>query len=221
MILTCPQCATRYQIDDSKFPAEGRKVRCTKCGHLWFQAAPAPEPKPAGVTAAGASAAAQAQTAQPGAAPAAEKAPGERLAAAAGWIGLLAVLGLIAWGGIRYRDAIAEVWPQTARLYAALGMPAKARGLTFETVSYRRDTQAGRQVLVVNGTLANASARELAAPPIQVVLTDAKRRVVDRWTFSPAARRLNPGERLNFTTTRANPPSSARHLDIRFAGARG
>ena len=41
--------------------------------------------------------------------------PGEHAAAIAGWIGLAAVLGLIVWGAIRYRDAIAEVWPQTSR----------------------------------------------------------------------------------------------------------
>ncbi len=38
MILTCPECATRYEIDSAKFPAAGRKVRCKKCGHVWFQA---------------------------------------------------------------------------------------------------------------------------------------------------------------------------------------
>jgi predicted Zn finger-like uncharacterized protein len=37
MILTCPECATRYEIDSAKFPAAGRKVRCKKCSHVWFQ----------------------------------------------------------------------------------------------------------------------------------------------------------------------------------------
>jgi predicted Zn finger-like uncharacterized protein len=39
MILTCPECATRYEADAAKFPAAGRKVRCAKCGHVWHQAA--------------------------------------------------------------------------------------------------------------------------------------------------------------------------------------
>ena len=46
MILTCPQCATRYQADGSKFPAAGRNVRCAKCGHVWHQLGPVPEPDP-------------------------------------------------------------------------------------------------------------------------------------------------------------------------------
>ena len=43
MILTCPNCATRYEADAAKFLPAGRKVRCAKCGHTWHQPAPAPE----------------------------------------------------------------------------------------------------------------------------------------------------------------------------------
>lgn len=46
MILTCPQCATHYQVDGAQFPTEGRKVRCAKCGHVWQQEHPQPEPEP-------------------------------------------------------------------------------------------------------------------------------------------------------------------------------
>ena len=40
MILTCPECATRYEADAAKFPVAGRKVRCAKCGHVWHQPGP-------------------------------------------------------------------------------------------------------------------------------------------------------------------------------------
>jgi predicted Zn finger-like uncharacterized protein len=45
MILTCPECTTRYQTDASQFAPDGRKVRCAKCGHVWLQMPPAPEPE--------------------------------------------------------------------------------------------------------------------------------------------------------------------------------
>src|ERR1700744_5920812 len=46
MILTCPQCATKYTVDGTKFPAAGRSVRCAKCGHVWHQIGPQPAPAP-------------------------------------------------------------------------------------------------------------------------------------------------------------------------------
>jgi predicted Zn finger-like uncharacterized protein len=52
MILTCPNCAARYQVDPAKFQPDGRKVRCAKCGHTWHQ--PAPETESAAPVAAAA-----------------------------------------------------------------------------------------------------------------------------------------------------------------------
>ena len=46
-LIICPACGTRYETK-AVFPPEGRKVRCSKCAHVW-QATPvtAPEPAPA------------------------------------------------------------------------------------------------------------------------------------------------------------------------------
>jgi|GEM_PF-1252013 len=42
MIITCPECATRYDLEEERFLPNGRSVRCTACGESWF--VPAPEP---------------------------------------------------------------------------------------------------------------------------------------------------------------------------------
>jgi len=35
MILSCPNCASRFRVDADKLGMRGRKVRCAKCGHTW------------------------------------------------------------------------------------------------------------------------------------------------------------------------------------------
>ena len=43
MILTCPSCGSRFQIPDGALGTAGRKVKCSACKHVWFQAAEATE----------------------------------------------------------------------------------------------------------------------------------------------------------------------------------
>nr|WP_321980701.1 MJ0042-type zinc finger domain-containing protein [uncultured Cohaesibacter sp.] len=45
MKITCPNCATSYQVPDDYIGAEGRSVRCSSCGETWH-AEQTPEPKP-------------------------------------------------------------------------------------------------------------------------------------------------------------------------------
>lgn len=37
MILTCPNCETRFSIDEKVLQPNGRRVKCTDCAHIWFQ----------------------------------------------------------------------------------------------------------------------------------------------------------------------------------------
>ena len=43
MIITCPKCTRRYQIDDNLLEAEGqlqRKLKCRVCTHTWVYLSP-------------------------------------------------------------------------------------------------------------------------------------------------------------------------------------
>ncbi len=236
MILTCPNCDTRYSVDGSKFPEAGRTVRCAKCGHSWHQAPepdPAPDPEPVAVVAAPEPAA---PAADAGDAPMAtvasptralapraeqpeERQPlGPRIAVIAGWAGLIAVVLLIAWSAIKYRQDIAVIWPQSAGVYSSLGMHVDASGIDFRHVDYRRESEDGQIVLAVTGQIFNAGRRELPVPQtVRVTLSDASNHELYHWTFKPTATTLKPGEQIPFTTRLSSPPAAARHLEVRFA----
>jgi len=40
MIITCPSCLTNFKLEDSRIPAKGAKVRCSRCQHVFSISAP-------------------------------------------------------------------------------------------------------------------------------------------------------------------------------------
>ena len=36
MIITCPNCNKKFEIDNSLIPDEGRDLQCGSCNHIWF-----------------------------------------------------------------------------------------------------------------------------------------------------------------------------------------
>ncbi len=237
MILTCPSCGTRYQGDSSRFMPPGRNVRCAKCQHVWFQAAPEPEsaelpvladPEPAPVP----SPEVFPQAAVPSPDLASPVAPvamqprrrrrrrsGSGAAQAVGWAALVLLAVSTGWASVQFRQPIVDVWPQSASLYGALGMPVIVRGITLSNIGYQQEVEDGQPVLAVTGKLVNVSDRELPVPVIRVMLTDDAKREVYHWTFDAGIQSLKPGAESSFVTRLASPPPEARNLNIRFAEA--
>jgi predicted Zn finger-like uncharacterized protein len=241
MILTCPSCDTRYSVDGAKFPAQGRTVRCAKCGHSWHAepepafhesdtvaaepvAAPAsqePVAAPVETVAADPYPAAMSSTRAYAPSPVAPspRAPmAPKLAVVAGWAGLVAVVLLIGYSAVRYRQDIAVIWPQSAGVYSTLGLKVNASGIDFRQVTYRRESEDGQVVLAVSGMIVNAGSRQLPVPQtVRVTLSDAGDKELYHWTFKPGATVLTPGQSIPFTTRLSSPPAAARHLEVRFA----
>jgi predicted Zn finger-like uncharacterized protein len=236
MILTCPQCSTRYQADAAKFQPAGRNVRCAKCSHVWHQDAPAPEPDPVSeipivaeaspppiqAPARAAYAPRQADSRERVtmvAPPAVQPKWPMNLAIMAGWAGLIAIVLFVGWAALSFRQQVAMLWPQSASLYAALGLNANASGIDIRDVRYSRSMENGQRVLALSGYLANLTSRELPLPQLRVTLFDEERHELYHWTFAATATTLHPGQGTTFKTRLSNPPSGTRSFELRLAKA--
>ncbi|HEX3673669.1 MAG TPA: DUF3426 domain-containing protein [Rhizomicrobium sp.] len=237
MILTCPQCATQYRVDAAKFPASGRNVRCQKCSHVWHQDAPvaepvpepafvAPDPVPIFTTPEPRPARAAYVAPEPvyESEPDVEAEPRQpsrwaaRLGLGFGWVALVGVVLVIGFASFVWRQQVAQAWPRSASLYAALGVKVNAVGIGFADVTHSQETEDGQAVLSIAGKLVNLSHHKVSVPPIEVTLTDAGRHEVLRKSFAPGVAALEPGQIASFLARLSSPPAAARHMELRFAG---
>ncbi len=239
MILTCPQCATRYFLPDVQVGRAGRAVKCTTCAKVWrAQGAPEPEPEPEPEFEAP-SHHFEPEPEQPFPDPEEEfavaaqrraeilrqkKVEAERrqrqatVITGAVWAGIASAIALCLALGIIFRIQVVKWWPGTATAYAALHMPINASGLLIDKVKAAPAIQQGRRSLVVTGVLTNASAAPRAAPAFRVSMLDRAgkpltQRVIE--TSPPVA--LKVGEARRFQLQVADPPPGAVDVEVTLA----
>lgn len=227
MILTCPECATRYSVPDGSIGAEGRKVRCQSCGHSWRAAA---NDEPLELT----------QSADPAPithdfgrrddlsdAPAPElprafRARAEqqrrlRRAATAGavWAGLASVFVGILTAGWLFRVDVVELYPRAAAAYAAAGVPVNPTGLEFEAVSARPALDAPGMVLV-SGAVRNVREREAVTPTIRIALLDAEGAEIGHTLVAVPGEPVAPGAVRGFAALAPDPGARAADIGVTF-----
>jgi predicted Zn finger-like uncharacterized protein len=148
-----------------------------------------------------------------------------RAGSAFGWwlpglpVAILALLALDA-ALIGWRADVVRAAPQTASLYAAIGLPVNLRGLTFADVATATETHDGVPVLVVEGTIVSASPRVVEVPRLRFSVRNRSGQEVYAWTAVPSRSVLGPGESLSFRSRLASPPPDAREVLVRFFNRR-
>ncbi len=120
-------------------------------------------------------------------------------------------LGLFAW-----RAEIVRAAPQTAPLYAALGLAVNLRGLLITDVTTDTLTSEGVQVLVVQGRIASAAKRTIEVPRLRFAVRNASGNEIYSWTTLPSRSLLGPGEAFAFQSRLAAPPPETRDVLVRF-----
>lgn len=211
MIVSCPACGSRFEVDREQLGYDGRVVRCGKCGNCWHQM---PEREPP--------AAAAADDLRP---PPRRRAvppppPRKSSALALGWFLLLLFVGGVAAGAWFGREQIVAQLPQAADLYALAGIPVAAAGpaLRLSEVALESTRVEGDTVITVRGVVTNISDRKQAVPMLRAQLTDQAGSVLTEWSFEPPRGELDAGASASFETQTRNPPEGAQNLSITFAG---
>jgi len=225
MILTCPECATSYFVDDLRIPRLGRMVKCTTCGARWraFQdradaEKDVPEDDllvegpPIGPTPPDDDLEFVAAPVTSVRKPASKK----RSRGMVVGIGVAAVLALTAGAVVLLRQQIADVAPGTARLFAAIGLPVNTLGLVFEGVKSKAMLQGGRPVWSVTGAVRNVRDEPVAAPPIRISLLDKAGEPLASLVADALNVRVPPGAVRYFAITLPDPPAGAQELEISF-----
>jgi len=232
MILTCPECATSYFVDDGKIPPEGRSVRCAQCGTRWnarlepeLELVSDPEEGAVAREPASPKEAPQPVSALPGdELPKVFRAKADterkvRQAAVMGvaWAAAVAAVAIVAALAIVFRADVVRSWPRSAAAYAAVGLPVNSLGLMLENVKAEPALKGGRAALSISGQIRNIEEKALTAPPLQISLLNKAGKPVATQIARAADPRIPPGQSRHFAIDILDPPSSAHDLEVSFA----
>jgi predicted Zn finger-like uncharacterized protein len=117
---------------------------------------------------------------------------------------------------VGWRDAFVRILPQTASFYATMGLPVNLRGLDFADVSTATEQQDGVPILVVDGSILNATHRIVDVPRLKFAVRNAAGDEIYSWTAVPPRATLPPGEAVAFRSRLASPPSDGQAVLVRF-----
>jgi predicted Zn finger-like uncharacterized protein len=129
---------------------------------------------------------------------------------------MAAVLVLLLAG----RERVVRFVPQTAGLYAKLGMPVNLRGLIFDNVRTSEEMHEAVPVLVAEGAIVNVSQRIVDVPRLRFAVRNAGGLEIYAWTAQPPSPVMKPGERMSFRSRLASPPADSKDVVVRFFSRR-
>ncbi len=129
-----------------------------------------------------------------------------------------AILVLVAFNValVGARNDLVRYVPQTASLFAAIGLPVNLRHLKFEKVRISKEAQDGINVLIVQGVIVSEASKPAEVPRLRFAVRNATGQEIYTWTALPTRSVLGPGERLEFRSQIPAPPSNATNVKVRF-----
>lgn len=232
MILTCPQCETRFLLSALVLAPEGRRVKCSNCGEIWFEkpdmmelqeeeGLPPVEDIPDAVK----------PIPDGSAVPAlhdGEDEPeggallGGRLAAfeLPGTLAVAACLLILIFGALFLTAGpVTRSWLPAAPFYEALGYRIKTpgTGLVFDQVeALAAPVQGGMETVTIKGKIINLTGEAQVVPAVEISLLDSAGDVLSGWVAHPAPVRLDGEADMVFESDHTLQAAGVKEVRLRF-----
>ncbi|MGU3468537.1 zinc-ribbon domain-containing protein [Methylobacterium sp. C33D] len=249
MLIACPSCASEYRIDASKVGMEGRSVRCAACRETWFispadvlagheaELAAQTETDPVADAAweeATASVRSATDVPTPGdGRPAKPRKPARKTARKPAGAARRAIPGLtpsLAFGLTLLaaiplvclaRTSVVRAVPQTASLFARIGLPVNVRGIEIrDVVAFNNPPEDDSPAeLVIEADLVGVARSDAPVAPLSVEIRDAGGRTIKTFSVPPPRTVLAATETARFRASLPSPPAAGRAVVLRFADA--
>lgn len=182
MIATCPQCAAQFALPPGAVGPEGRRVKCSKCAHIWHQM---PLEKLAGA------AAIQPPPEKKAPVPPGGNLPALRKTGASAWLKAACIVSCLLAGlagAARYHEHLPAV-------ESFLGM-TRTGGLMFKDFSAGKKRVDNHLEFLIRGSIVNRGAETGAVPDIRVTVLSKGGREMGTARIIPGERVLAPGASL-------------------------
>jgi predicted Zn finger-like uncharacterized protein len=132
------------------------------------------------------------------------------------WTAIILVLFAFNVALVGARNEVVRYLPQTASLFAAIGLPVNLRNLKFENVRISKEGQDAAAMLIIEGRIVSNSRKPIEVPRLRFAARNATGQEVYTWTAMPSRSILGPGESIEFSSRLASPPADANDVMVRF-----
>ncbi len=218
MIVTCPNCAKRYMLDDALLFKDGRQVRCITCQHIWRQKKEECSYQTT-LPLAGVSRDASIAFPHP------KEHSSRKLFLLT--LGLIIVFIIFLIMG---RHQIVPSFPSLERYYDLLGLPVNLAGsdISISNTNTQFGYEGDQKVIHVSGDLQNTSNRVRHIPTLKITVLGNpthplckgnlkdKGCILEEWYHRLSESSLLPGEQIHFETTARPVSEGITHVSIEF-----
>lgn len=218
MILTCPNCTTRFLLSAFVLAPDGRKVKCSNCEETWFQlpdpqelheeADNKPEEIPESVKPIpdGSSVPAVKDDDEP-------KKKGKFKSIFAVLVFFFLVSGVF----VAAKSQIMSAFPQTVPAYNMVGMISTipGEGLVFDRLRAEERKSGNKTKIFLSGSIINLTDKVSSVPMMRAEVRDSKGNVLDQVMIAPPEKKLEAENTLPFEAI-LNDNEMANEIRVQF-----